>query len=575
MYPFQIAPPDPADGNIHRSGLRLTADQVRGQLARILTSSLFVRSPQAARILSFLVDESFHSEGETANNFKEYSIAIRVMGREASFDPNANNIVRVEIRRVRSKLAKYYDTEGASDPIIISIPKGTYVPYFELRNNSEFDLTGRMVSHYELLRRGGGNQWETTYDARCLHLNRSVTVIVPTRLTLEDEPRRDRLLESVRAGAVDHAHVASTLDVDTENSRIIIATSQSHGESLRQYVLRGPLSPELKFPFAFALASALAAGHITGVCHGNLQPDSVLLDDEPDSTGILRPLITPFGLSPLVDTAHPAFEGFRPPEWSSGHEPDLRSDVWSFGAMLWFAYFGVPPSQTTVSEGDPDQLGTLEMADVITRCLHRDPLQRYASAIDLLDDVRNLQESYSVAALPGRAASIPHRRIIAPTALLVVALIITIIASAYVRRNTTPAEPSTRRVVVLPLENLTGKSHSEAYSRVIAEMLAGKFARIHDINLVSSPLIGQDKSTEFSLKLLKEKLQADYAVRGTLIEAGSRVHLTLQLTNVRTGTDSWTRSYSGAWSDVLNRIDEGAKEITGAMGLAILPRASR
>ena len=99
--------------------------EVRQQVQRILRSAVFSKSPQAARLLSFIVERALSPGQEgTRGSLKEYSIAVQVFGRPAAFDPTADNIVRVEVRRVRAKLELYYQREGVTDRIVISIPKG-------------------------------------------------------------------------------------------------------------------------------------------------------------------------------------------------------------------------------------------------------------------------------------------------------------------------------------------------------------------------------------------------------------------------------------------------------------------
>ncbi len=119
-----------------------TSDVLK-ELERILASPIFSKSPQAARLLSFLVGETLSGSVDgTRNNLKEYSIALNVFGRATNFDPSSDNIVRVEVRRVRSKLDRYYAEEGLIDPVIITIPKGGYVPIFASRDCSDSDLSG-------------------------------------------------------------------------------------------------------------------------------------------------------------------------------------------------------------------------------------------------------------------------------------------------------------------------------------------------------------------------------------------------------------------------------------------------
>ena len=111
-------------------GLTPTQAAVKQQLERILASALFARSQQLKQLLSFIVTSATAGKG---NQLKEYVLGVEALGRKDSFDPRIDPIVRVEVGRLRSKLTEYYETVGSRDPVLIRIPKRTYVPSFEQR----------------------------------------------------------------------------------------------------------------------------------------------------------------------------------------------------------------------------------------------------------------------------------------------------------------------------------------------------------------------------------------------------------------------------------------------------------
>jgi Tol biopolymer transport system component len=115
-------------------------ETVRAQLGRILCSTVFVSSPRMSKFLRFVVETTLDGKSES---IKEYVIAIEVFDKAADYDPQTDSTVRTEAGKLRARLARYYETEGNGDPVIIRIPKGCYVPVFEPRANgacSEPDL---------------------------------------------------------------------------------------------------------------------------------------------------------------------------------------------------------------------------------------------------------------------------------------------------------------------------------------------------------------------------------------------------------------------------------------------------
>src|SRR5256885_7164066 len=94
----------------------------------ILAGSVFPGSGRMCGFLRFVVEESLRGEGAS---LKESVVAVQVFDRESGYDPAADPVVRVEARRLRSKLEEYYAHDGAADPIVIRLPKGSYAPSFE------------------------------------------------------------------------------------------------------------------------------------------------------------------------------------------------------------------------------------------------------------------------------------------------------------------------------------------------------------------------------------------------------------------------------------------------------------
>src|SRR5947207_12573965 len=104
---------------------------VREQLDRILASPTFQQSDRLKRFLTFIVLEVMAGHGD---QLKEYVIGVQVFGKEESFDPRTDPIVRVQARRLRARLVRYYRDEGLNDDIVIDMPKGGYAPVFKRRS---------------------------------------------------------------------------------------------------------------------------------------------------------------------------------------------------------------------------------------------------------------------------------------------------------------------------------------------------------------------------------------------------------------------------------------------------------
>lgn len=134
--------------NRGQSGSGISSVAVRDQLSRILASDVFSESPRMVRFLQFAVEEAL--DGNAAE-LKENVIGTQVFDRPSAYDPRIDPIVRVEARRLRTKLRAYYDRYGQNDPVIVDFPKGRYVPVFRMQQEQEGQGAGNEGSAIAVL----------------------------------------------------------------------------------------------------------------------------------------------------------------------------------------------------------------------------------------------------------------------------------------------------------------------------------------------------------------------------------------------------------------------------------------
>ncbi len=111
---------------------KVPIDNTREALERILASPAFTQAQRLSRFLRYTVEHLIHKE---ADSLKEYHLGMAVFDKDESFDPRTDPIVRVEAGRLRAKLKEYYAAEGRNDPVLIDVPKGSYVPVVSLRSS--------------------------------------------------------------------------------------------------------------------------------------------------------------------------------------------------------------------------------------------------------------------------------------------------------------------------------------------------------------------------------------------------------------------------------------------------------
>lgn len=175
--------------------------QRQAAIEAVLSSRILAKSPGLARLFQYICQKSL--EG-SALDLKEYNIGIDALGRPADFDPTKSAIVRVEVHRLREKLKKYYQSEGKHDPLIISLPPGSYIPQFTPREGVH-----RGLSRLETAERPPGADLEATQQTALIPAASEAGIIEPVSRDAQHSSRlvsalklRSRLYLAVIAGLV-------------------------------------------------------------------------------------------------------------------------------------------------------------------------------------------------------------------------------------------------------------------------------------------------------------------------------------------------------------------------------------
>jgi Tol biopolymer transport system component len=266
-------------------------------------------------------------------------------------------------------------------------------------------LTGTTVSHYEILERLGGGGMGVVYKARDTRLGRTVALkFVPPELTRDPEAKERFLREARAASALDHPNLCTVYEIgETGEGRLFLAMARYDGETLKKRLERGPLPVEEAVDVARQVAQGLAKAHRHGIVHRDVKPANLMLT----SDGVVK--ILDFGLAKLAGTAGITREGsalgtpaYMAPEQARGEEVDARADVWSLGAVCYEMLAGRRPfpgepeaaALYAVLHEEPKPLSSLrpgvppELARIVGRMLAKDPAARYASAAEVLAEIK-------------------------------------------------------------------------------------------------------------------------------------------------------------------------------------------
>jgi serine/threonine protein kinase/tetratricopeptide (TPR) repeat protein len=409
---------------------------------------------------------------------------------------------------------------------------------------------------------------------------------------LSDVAARQRFQrEAQMASALNHPHILTVHDAGEYEGRQYLVTEFVDGGTLAIWAKTNKPSWRQVVDLLTGVADGLAAAHQAGILHRDLKPDNILVS----KNGYAK--LADFGLAKLEETpvaqdaAPTVADGqtrpgmivgtvaYMSPEQVSGRPLDARSDIFSFGTVLYEMLAGQRPFTgasdlevlKTVQHGAPPPLGDdvpVALRALVEKALEKDPADRYQTMRDMVVDLRRLGRMSQELTPPPIP---PPKR--STSVLAAVAIIVLVLAALGAWRFWPggAAVPKIQSIAVLPLQNLSGDPNQEYFSDGMTEQLISSLAQIHSLRTISRTSVMRYKGTTKLLPEIGKELGADAILEGSVRRSGNRVRVTAQLIHASTDAHLWAKDFDHDLSDVLKLEAEVAQAIVREIQIALTP----
>ena len=466
---------------------------------------------------------------------------------------------------------------------------------------------GGRLGPYQIVSPLGAGGMGEVYRARDTRLNRDVAIKVLTERLAADGSHRARFEREARAvAAVSHPNIMAIHDFGEEGGVFFAVTELLEGETLRERMLHERLSWRRAVEIGGAIADGLTAAHEKGIVHRDLKPDNVFVT----SGGLVK--ILDFGLArsePAPTAGHSSVPtetaatqagtvmgtvGYMSPEQVGGNPADARSDIFSFGCVLYGmlagrrAFDAGSPGKTmaAILRDQPPEIAAsgvqmpVALGRIVTRCLEKNPGERFQTARDLAFALREVSGATAPVSdfaappppLPGPAAR-PRRWWPVGVALAgVLAAALWLDLGGVRTRFLDPGGTAgPRSVAVLPLANITGDPGQDYFADGMTEELIMDLAKIANLRVTSRTSV-TGLNTKKKIPEIARELGVDYIVEGSVMRDGSKIKVTAQLIDGATDKHLWADSFQGDARDVLTLQGEVAQAIARQVGAKLTPQ---
>jgi len=409
-------------------------------------------------------------------------------------------------------------------------------------------MINQKISHYLIREKLGEGGMGIVYKAEDLKLKREVAIkFLPQQISSDEEERMRFEMEAQAAASLNHPNICTIYSIEESDNQYFIVMEYIHGMELKSItVTLSDLSPKIgnTINYAIQIAEGLEAAHKKGIVHHDIKSRNIMITEDG------RAKIMDFGLARIKEGSRISERvniggtaAYMSPEQAAGDETDYRTDIWSFGVVLYEMLTGELPFKgeydqaviysilnediplpSSIKKNIPPEFDSL-----LKKLLAKDREKRYQNMSDFISELKKLKIKTDPS------------------------------------QEDNPNERKEHSIAVLPFNNISPDPEQEYFCDGISEEIINALAQLNNLRVISRTSAFSFKGRNLDAREIGKKLNVKTLLEGSVRKSGNRLRINTQLIRVSDGSNLWSNRYDRMLEDVFSIQENIAENVVTAL----------
>jgi len=388
-------------------------------------------------------------------------------------------------------------------------------------------MVGKTISHYKIIEKLGEGGMGVVYKAEDMKLDRFVALKFLPEHLVDDETALKRLLKEAKsASAINHNNVCTIYAIEEYEDTHFIVMEYVDGETLRKKAKGNPILVDDAIDYSVQICNGLKAAHDKDIIHRDIKSENIMINKD----NVIK--VMDFGLAKLKDEAGLTKTGtagtiaYMAPEQLQGFEIDTRTDIWSFGVVMYEMLIGQLPFKGeyesammySIVNTEPEPMSDMpeDLEQIVFKSLAKNLDERYHNIEDVLSYLNKVKKELELK----------------------------------VSKEKTAQEKPKPSIAVLSFRNMSADPEQEYFCEGMAEEIINALTHIENLKVIARTSAFAFKDKHEDVREIGKKLDVENLLEGSVRKAGNRLRITAQLIKVSDGSHLWSDAYNREMEDV-------------------------